>query len=163
MGLILCESCGLITNRDAAPLQGLKLSNRRLDCSVTYDGVYIVSQRFIDVFSSKSLQGLDFEPLPDDSPFFTLRPQRVVQMDAKRSRTRFGPHCPDCGQFSEVTGVTPFFLTAETVVEDHEFARTDLEFGSYDSKSFAVVCGGHAMEVLSRNGLRGVFFERIDG
>lgn len=151
-----CIECGELLDKWGETLTGLVLKKRRYDISSTYDGVQLVSGAFRSAYEEAGLAGLEFRPLPDDPPFFAIRPTRAVAFDAERRGTRFSAPCPRCGIHKDVTGATPIFLRPGSNIKENEFVRTDLEFGSDDEKSPIMICGEIAARTLSDAKLRGL-------
>jgi hypothetical protein len=160
-GVRRCEECGELLAKWEEPLGDLVLKKKRFDIGATYDGVDLVSSRFKAVYEENRLIGLDFRPLPKVPAFFAVLPTRVVAYDAERTKTQFIKPCSRCGRFESVTGATPVFLRPGTNLQDHEFVRTDLEFGSGDEKSPLVICGEVAAADLSRARLKGLDLEPL--
>lgn len=161
-GLQRCEACGELLDKWHESLSGLVVKKRNLDIGCTYDGVAVVSERFKTAYESAGLSGLMFRQLPDDSEFFAIEPERVVQFDAERRKTRFVNQCPQCGRYESVVGATPVYLKSGSAIASFEFVRTDLEFGSDDEKSPLILCGQGAAEVLEAAKLKGLEIERIE-
>lgn len=155
-GVHRCDACGELTSKWDEPLVDLVIKKRRLDISITYDGVLIASQQFKSIYESNDLSGLVFRRLPDDHDFYAIHALKVVAFDAERRKTRFVTPCPRCGRFESVVGATPVFLKAGSEVEGLEFVRTDLEFGSGDEKHPLLICGQIAADSLSNAKLNGL-------
>lgn len=151
-----CNVCGNLVSKWEEPLLRFIVNERRYDIGSTYDGVVIVSGRFIQVYLKQKLMGLVFTQLPDDSHFFSIQAKRCVAYDSDRRKTRFMSFCEACGQFDTVVGATPAYFRPGTIVEDREFVRSDLEFGSGDEKGPLLVCGELAARALRDARLRGL-------
>jgi hypothetical protein len=52
--------------------------------------------------------------------------------------------------------MTPVYLMEGQLVPERGFARTDLEFGTGDEKSPAILCGSTAGQILRGAKLRGI-------
>jgi ribosomal protein S14 len=157
-----CEVCGELLDKWNEPLDGLVLTKRRYDISVTYDGVDVVSTRFRTLYEEHELSGLEFRQLPDDPSFFAIHATRTVEFDAERRQTRFENKCSECGHYKSVIGATPVFLKEGSGIGDREFVRTDLEFASGDEKSPMLLCGEVAAHVLREAGFKGLDLVAID-
>lgn len=138
------------------PLSNFVIKKRRLDISITYDGMLIASQRFKSFYDANDLSGLVFRQLPGDRDFSAIHAVKVVEFDAERRKPRFITPCPRCGRFESVVSATPVFLKAGSEVEGTEFVRTDLEFGSGDQKHPILICGQVAADSLSDAKLNGL-------
>lgn len=155
-GIRRCEACNELIDKWNESLDGLIVRKRKFDISCTYDGLDVVSQRFIDTYEQASLVGLVFRQLPDDPAFFAIQAKRIVQYDSDRRKTKFAKQCPVCGKYESVTGATPVFLKPKQTIDDLEFVRTDIEFGSDDEKSPLILCGKQAGKALSQARIKGL-------
>ena len=155
-GLRRCESCGELLAKWDEHLAGLVVKKRKYDIGITYDGIVVVSQRFISAYESSHLYGLVFRQLPDDPEFFAVQATRIVEFDAPRRGTRFVKQCPTCGRYESIVGATPVYLKNGQSVAGDEFVRTDLEFGSNDEKNPLLLCGKVAEESMLKFKLKGV-------
>lgn len=147
---------------EAEPRLGVIIKNRKYDVSITYDGVVIVSEMFKSVYAANNLSGLEFRQLPDDTPFFAIHATRAVEFDAERRKTRFIKPCQECGRHESVVGATPVFLKSGSEVDEREFVRTDLEFGSGDEKHPLLICGKAAAKAIRDAKLKGLDLKPID-
>jgi hypothetical protein len=155
-GVRRCETCRELVGKWGLPLAGLRLKRRKLDISITYDGVFVASQAFISVCDRLGIEGPMFLPLPDDNDFFAVKIERTVGFDFEKRGTRFSGPCRSCGQCAEVIGANPIYLREGAMIGDVEIVRTDIEFGSNDEKNYLLLCGAVARQMLSEEGLRGV-------
>lgn len=162
MGVRRCEVCGELTSKWEEPLFDLIIKKRRLDISITYDGVLIASPRFKSIYEANDLSGLVFRQLPNDPDFFAVYALKMVEFDAGRRKTRFITPCPRCGRFESVVGATPVFLKDGSEIKSSEFVRTDLEFGSGDEKHPLLICGEVVADSLSNSKLKGVDLAAIN-
>lgn len=160
-GVRRCDACGELLTKSDEPLDGLVIKKRHYDISSTYDGITVVSERFMSAYEEASLNGLAFRQLPDDAEFFSINATRTVEFDAERSQTRFINECPQCKHFQSV--VTPYeYLKTGNQIGDREFVRTDLEFASDDEKQSMILCGEAAAKSLKQAKLKGLDLTLID-
>jgi hypothetical protein len=150
-----CTACGALLNKwdDVPPLLAVK--KKSYDVGITYDGVLVVSERFMIAYESAKLSGLVFDKLPNDHRHFMVRAQRAVPFDSDRRKTRFINKCLVCGTFESVVGASPVYLRTGTDVGATEFVRTDLEFGTRDEQHPLLICGALAAQTLSASSLKG--------
>lgn len=156
-----CDICHELLEKHNTPLTELVITKRTLDISITYDGIYIASNRFRRVYEKYALKGLKLSQLPNDIEFFSLKATRSLEFDTVRRKTRFVDKCSHCGLFESVVGATPVFLKPGYCIEEQEFVRSDLEFGSGDEKHPLLMCGGFAASVLIDEGLGGLNLESV--
>jgi hypothetical protein len=124
-----CPTCGLATAREWVD-PAFRLTGLRRDASYTYDGYFVVSDRFVAVVGQRAATFVD---LPAEPGFFAVVPQVAVEFDSERRGTRFEDLCSACGRHGSVAGATPAFLLLAEPLPD-AIARTDVEFGSGDER-----------------------------
>jgi ribosomal protein S14 len=162
-GIHRCDRCGELTSKWDEPLSGVIIKKRKYDLSITYDGILISSELFKSVYTVSNLSGLEFRQLPDDTQFFAIHATRAIEFDAERRKTRFINPCQSCGRYESVVGATPVFLKAGSEVDEREFVRTDLEFGSGDEKHPLLICGKAAAKAICDAKLKGLDLIPIEG
>lgn len=150
------SACGELLEKNVGLVEDAHVSNVLFDVSSTYDGIEIVSERFKIVCEKNKLKGLVFTSLNNHELLYAIRAIRIVQFDTERRATRFGKYCESCRQYSSVAGATPAYLKKGESIDDMEFVRTDIEFGSGDEKSPLLLCGESARQVLLASDLRGL-------
>jgi hypothetical protein len=150
-----CSVCSALLDKWKEDLSAVPIKRApKYDVSYSYDGVYVVNNRFRACVEENAITGLVFTPL--QAGLFSIRPKVSVPFDAARRGTRFLKQCQVCGQYESVVGATPVFLAAKAVIPERGFVRTDLEFGSFDEKHPVVLCGAEAAEVLRGANLKGL-------
>lgn len=150
-----CSACSALLDKWKEDLSAVPIKRTpQYDVSYSYDGVYVVSNRFRMCVKENAITGLVFTPL--QAGLFSIRPEVSVPFDAERRGTRFLKQCQVCGQYESVVGATPVFLAAKSVIPERGFVRTDIEFGSFDEKHPVVLCGDEAAKVLMSANLKGL-------
>jgi len=158
-----CAKCGELLAKWDEPLAGLRITRRKLDLSVTYDGIEIASAAFRRVVSLNQLTGLKFIPLPEDPDFFQVIATKVVAVDSAKTGVEFDKRCKKCGRHESVTlGGRDLVLKPSARIPARGFARTDLEFASEDEKCPIILCGHDAGEILKKAKLRGMVLEPLE-
>jgi hypothetical protein len=162
VALLRCRKCGELLAKWDEPLDGLRITRRTLDLSVTYDGIEIASAAFQRVVTVNRLSGLKFVPLPDDPKFFQVIATHLVPVDARKSGVEYDKQCRKCGRYESVTlGGGDLVLGPRARIPARGFVRTDLEFASLDEKCPMFLCGLNAGEILQKARLRGLVLEPL--
>ena len=156
-----CNLCGSITDRRCS-LDGFKVQKRKYDLSTTYDGAFIGSQRFKDVYDKNEMRGLNFLKLPSDPDFYLVTIAEMVEFDSLRRETRFENPCKECCQYESVIGATPIFLKNKSIVREGNFYRTDLEFGSDDEKAPLIIISRESADILKKANLNGIDYNPVE-
>lgn len=150
-----CEACNEILDKFQQVPTDRGPRKRNMDISRTYDGVTVVSARFVEACAEGGIRGLHFAPL-QDSRFFWAFPSRTVRLDVARQRIDFGPRCGACGLWKGATRSIPTYLLPGETFGAREFVRSDVWFAWNDGKSPLFICGVEAGAVLKDSGIRGV-------
>jgi hypothetical protein len=155
-----CPACGQLTRKWSEDLLVVPIAKRvRLDASYSYDGVFVVSNRFKEVYAAGQMTGLQFSPLSNGMHW--IMPTRTVAFDAAARGTRFERKCGVCHSYAAIAGAAPAFLIQPVTVAPLELVRTDIEFGSGDEQSPVVVCGERAASLLRDAALTGLDIEAV--
>lgn len=150
-----CSACGGLIDKWNIKLLQIEVPvSLRKDVSMTYDGVTIVSARFVQVVTENMLRGLQFHAI--GGGFSVLLATRRVTFDSVSRSTKFENKCSECGQYMAVAGASPAFLYPPVAIAPDEFVWTDVEFGSGDEKRPLLICGDAAGTVLRRARLKGL-------
>lgn len=155
-----CARCGELLQKWSEAIGDTSIPKTlKRDVSGSYDGVTVVSGRFLEAYEEGQLTGLRFTAL--NGGFSAIRPEREVAYDSGRRGTAFETQCPQCGRFNAIAGATPAFLIPPVVVGPREFVRSDVEFGSNDEKAPLILCGADAAKVLKSARLNGLELESV--
>ena len=151
----ICSACGYKTSPFFINPE-FRVRRRSYDLSFTFDGYAIASLKFREAVARSGLTGAGFEELPNDEEFVVFIPRAIVGFDAKRRNTRFEVLCSTCGLHSTVAGATPVFLKGTPPAD---LCRSDILFGSGNSRWPLVIASENAKDLIQRERLRGVEFE----
>lgn len=134
-----------------------KIPKKQRDFFTTADGFLLVSEK-VKKFCEEEQYSVDFQQL-DQSHFFWLKPQKVIEFDHKTRGVLFSKFNPECNGYGSIYGGYPVCLTNATPLND-DFFRTDLSFGSV-AKNPIVCTGINTKNKIKAAGLSGVYFEEI--
>jgi hypothetical protein len=135
---------------------------RGADFSSTYDMYKIVSDRFRAFCMEQEYTYLAFGEFSKDKSHFNFVANRIVEFDAVRRVTNFEKLCCACGNYESVVGAKPAYLLRSKPLEDG-FYRSDLLFGSGDSKGPLILVGIETREKLKAAKLKGLEFSPAFG
>jgi len=135
-----CSQCGRKTDPDfVSPVY--RVRKRRRDATATYDGYFLVSERFKAQCDRERWLGVEFVRLPADPAFFWLRSIRMLEFDAERRETRFKRYCTACRGYCDVIGANPIYLKGISGPLGEGFYRTDLQFASGPEQHPLIIVG----------------------
>jgi len=156
-GLETCLSCGFkidftYINKD------FNLRKKVNDLSFTYDGYCIVSLKFKEACNRHNIAGADFIALPKENGYFFFRPNRIIEFDHQKRKTRFENMCEECGNYESVTGNKPAYIKGNLTAG---FFRTDILFGSGNEKSPLIIVSEQIKYILEQEKIKGVIYAKI--
>jgi hypothetical protein len=95
-----CPQCGKITNRKEAILQACQFYRRKHKrlLYVTWDGVSIASQRFVEIYNQYKMNGLSFFALPKSPGSCLVRCENIIRHDCDNANIILEKVCPLCGR-----------------------------------------------------------------
>jgi hypothetical protein len=130
---------------------------RNADGSSTYDSYFIVTDRFKEFCLNEGYPGLEFREFDNDKSHFNFIVKRIVKFDAIRRDTTFEKLCSACKHYESVVGATASYLLRSKPLRDG-FYRTDLLFGSGDTKSPVIIVASETKAKLEKAKLKGLTF-----
>jgi hypothetical protein len=145
-----CGTCGRKTEDDFVD-PSYRVNRRHRDATATYDGYFMVSQRFVDIARAHGCDLDDFVALPGDRHFYWLHPRRALAFGARTERP-----CPTCQGFCDVIGPEPLFARDLAGPLAPGLYRSDLAFASAPLQGPIIVLGAETGEALRRAKLSGV-------
>jgi hypothetical protein len=137
-----------------------KLGRIRKDFLATYDGYYIVSQKFHDFCKREKYEHLEFIELPNNPNFYWFKVHSILPFDTERRGTRFLNYSAEFNGFEEIIGATPVYLKIDEPITEGIF-RTNVCFGTGISKSPVICFGIITKEKIQKEGLTGFYFEKV--
>ena len=151
----VCSSCGV--KLDFGSTNSSFRTDTTIDFAETADGQFICSNKFKDFCETNQYEGLRFLALSDDAHWHFFA-DRQVQFDSVKRNTRFEKYCDVCKRYTDTVGATPSFLKVQSPIPDGIF-RSDLIFGSANSKQFLLFVGNSTKTKLEGAGLTGIEFK----
>ena len=148
-----CGTCGRKIDPDYVNPE-FRMKKRKWDIASTYDGEFIVSERFRRFCLDHDPSGLDFLVLTSDPGRYVFHPRNVLAFDSERRGTRFESWCPECQAFFSVIGADPVCLRDVTGPIQKGFFRTDLDFASGHEQHPLVIVGIETADEMRCKGFR---------
>lgn len=154
-----CSSCGIRWSQSIN--LKFKLKRKNYDISYTYDGYCIVSSKFKEFCTMQDYNGLDFQPLPNNSTFFWFTCDNLVNLDIIRRKVVQKNYCNKCQRFYDVAGSTPAFLQKEYNISKKTIYKSDVEFGHGSFRSTIFIVNLEVFQDLKNEKFRGLYFHEI--
>lgn len=156
---VLCPQCGSCLNYEYSPPL-LKINpSKKYDVSYTRDLRQLYSERFVKFCREELLSDDVFIPVDVGwGAYYYMMPKRIVAFDWKRRNSMFTDACSLCGSYREIVGAYPAYLHIDEPLGPG-FYRTDLAFGSGESKAPLILVGTEWKLALELEKFRGIVFE----
>lgn len=135
-----CPVCACLTDPFYRPLD-LQYKGK-LEVSVTYEGIYLVNERFRKFLINAGVTNVIFSPINSKGDFFYFDVfDYVATVDFEKSGITIGPVCDRCGNRSKVIGgVFKTFLADDFLSKDRIYV-TNLFWRDHFSFSRNIVVG----------------------
>jgi hypothetical protein len=126
------------------------------DLVVTYDGFYIVSQKFKNFCDENNYEDLTFIQLPKSPQYYFFLPRKIYKLDYVRMKTKFIGYKSCCGQYEAVCGYVNFYRDKENDIEGNDFiCCADFLFAEHLIKTPIVIIGSKTLDKMIEFGLSG--------
>ena len=133
------------------------------DIAITYDGFYIVRDRFKLFCEKRGYEGLRFIPLKKSLRHFYFMPEKIFPMDKETTVTMHqGEPCSVCGNYIWTgTGGHKIFNAIRWGEDDDFILRTDVFYTDKNTKSPLIIVGLKTARLMQEYGLKGFYFGNI--
>lgn len=133
------------------------------DIAITYDGFYIVSDRFKLFCEKRGYEGLCFISLKISPKHFYFMPDGIFPIDKETTVTMHeGEKCSVCGNYLWTgTGGHKIFSAIRWGEEDEFILRTEEYYASKYNKSPDIIIGIKTARLMQEYGLKGFYFEDV--
>lgn len=133
------------------------------DIAITYDGFYIVRDRFKLFCEKRGYEGLRFIPLKKSLRHFYFMPEKIFPMDKETTVTMHqGEPCSVCGNYIWTgTGGHKIFSAIRWGEDDDFILRTDVFYTDKNTKSPLIIVGLKTARLMQEYGLKGFYFGNI--
>ena len=155
-GLSVCEACGYRTDFEYIN-HAFELDRKSYDLSATYDGYYIASLKFKECIQREQIANVEFTVLKNEPNYFVVFVREKVAFDTVKRKSRSENYCELCGNHESFVGATPAFLKEPA---KGDLCRTDVMFGSGNAKHPVLIASEAFKELVQREKLQGIQFER---
>ena len=158
---VLCPSCGMCLDYQYTPSTIDVHPSKNYDVSYTHDLRDLFSSKFAAFCKDELRCDDEFKPIKSESKdLFYMFPERVLEFDAKRRKTRFEKPCEVCGGYEAIVGARPAFLRIDEPIGPG-FHRSDIAFASGKSKFPLFFVGVAWKKLLAAQKFRGIKFDEI--
>jgi hypothetical protein len=153
---LVCPRCGMLTD-DNYINPAYKVPKGCPDFSHTYDGFYIVSERFRQTTSAAGYAGLRFIQLPGCPGYYSLQVEQVLEF-TRPPGLRFEECCAECERFVSVWGAAHVKVVVPKDGLAEGVYRSDVKMGYRLMMFYCLLATEGAKETLRRSRLTGISF-----
>ena len=123
----------------------------------TYDGFYIVSEKFKQFCELHKYPNLTFTPIRKSSGYYFFMTNEIIKMDYERSGTRFLNKRDCCGNYDQVVVIPDVVAKDETVHVKDFIARAEFIGGYRYRKSPFIYVGNKTFKMMKEYGLTQIY------
>ncbi len=159
VGLAFCPGCGFRTDFEYTN-SNFRLRTRKYDFSETYEGCWIVSERFKAYCELSGYPGLRFVSLPKSRGFYHFLVDRTLPLDAERIGIKTQRHCAACGNHGEIFGLFTHYIRDLKCPLEDGILGSDMLVGSGNWKHRILYVGPMTRQRMKAAKLKGLHFGR---
>lgn len=148
----LCERCKTRLKMIPNPNYRVRIKGR--DFQNTYDGYYIVSERFKNFCELNNYPNIDFIPVKTKN-FYVFLPQEIYKMSHDLGIQYYTQNAC-CNTFKEVGCYNRLFVRDKNYVQKNNdfIKRTDILYGSRSRKHYYIIIGIDTFQKMKEFGLK---------
>ena len=139
-----------------------KVAKKKADILLTYDGYYIVTEKFKAFCKENKYSNVCFTKLTDSTGYYFFMPQDIYILDYIHRKTRFLNKRECCGSYDEIIGATPAYKLSSFSTESNDFInRSDYYFGTKGCKDPLIIIGLETEQKMKAFGIKGVSYINV--
>lgn len=133
------------------------------DIAMTYDGFFIVRDRFKRFCDEQGYENLTFIPLNKSSKHYYFMPNDIFPIDVKHTIIEHaGKQCPQCGRYQWVgTGGHTLFSNCHFGSEEDFIMRLNILMGDRTQKFDTIIVGLKTAELMKQYDLKGFDYRDV--
>ena len=138
-------------------------TNTKKDIALTYDGFYIVRERFKLFCEEQGFDDLTFIPLKNSPKHYYFIPNGIFSLDMELTTFEHeGKQCPECGGYRWF-GSGGHSLYSKTYIgkEGNFIKRLNVLMGDHYQKFDSIIVGLKTAELMLQYGLKGFDFNDV--
>lgn len=161
-----CSSCKKVLDRHAVVQKALDSYKSRFSGFFyhTWDGVPIVSQRFVNIYQKYGLKGLTFYLIPKLKEYYVLQCRIVLRFDTTANPAfELTKVCSTCGRPDGAYRPYPYKIIDEdeTKISPLTFFQSEIEFGDKHTQAPLLFATKDILSIFKDEGGR-IFFETAE-
>jgi hypothetical protein len=138
-----------------------RVTKRKPDLMNTYDGFYIVSEKFKSFCIERKYPNLTFVALVKSKGFYCFEPQNTYKLDNVLSGFRFINKRECCGNYDEIVFGKVYKDQDFNIATNDFIRRSECFSGSHGRKSQLIIIGIGTFKAMKEYGLKGIYSEDI--
>lgn len=139
-----------------------KVAKKRADILLTYDGYYIVTEKFKEFCKENKYSNITFTKLADSAGYYFFMPHEIYKLDYIHRKTRFLNKRECCGSYDEIIGATPAYKLSSFSTQSDDFInRSEYFFGTKGCKEPLIIIGIKTQQKMKVAGLKGISYNNV--
>lgn len=143
------------------PPQNYMFRKRSGDVWVSYDGFYIVSEKFKQFCETQEYPNLIFTKIEKSSGFYFFTTNEIYKVDYERSNVVFMRKRECCGNYDYIIHIPKYRSKDEALHTDDFIARAEFYFGDGYKKGAVIYVGLKTVQMMQKYGLKGMWFGSV--
>lgn len=166
LGFDTCKLCKKVIDRELVIQKAIQLYKSKFSrlFYYTWDGVPIVSDRFVEIYQKYSMKGLKFVLIPKLKFYYLLKCENVVRFDTTANPDfEMTKVCAKCKRPDGAYRPYPYKMIAEDEIKINPltFYQSDIEFGDKHTQSPLLFATQDILQAFMNEGGR-IFFETAE-
>jgi hypothetical protein len=143
------------------PNQSVVIHNRNWDLSTTYDGYWIISEKFYDFCKEGNYKNLRIIPLSNSKGLYYFEPMDIFGLDYELYGTKYINKRDCCGSYDEIIK-PPVIKAKDFNIESNDFImKSGTLFGPHEKKIFTIIIGNETAKKMKAYGIKNIYFKKI--
>ena len=139
-----------------------KVAKKRADILCTYDGFYIVTEKFKEFCNENKYPNITFIALADSIGYYFFMPHDIYELDYIHRKVQFLNKRVCCGSYDEIIGASPAYKLSSFSTESDDFInRSEYYFGTKGCKAPLIIIGLKTQQKVKAFGLKGISYDNV--
>ena len=134
---------------------------RKGDIWISYDGFWIVSEKFRAFCEERGYPNLIFTPIAKSAGYYFFTTNEIYKFDYKRSEVLFIDKQDCCGNYNSIVQIPQYRSKDEVLHVDDFICRPAYYLGDFASKGPIIVVGLKTRQLMKQYGLSKFYFDNV--
>ena len=138
-----------------------KVEKKRADILCTYDGFYIVTEKFKEFCNENKYPNITFIALTDSIGYYFFMPHDIYKLDYIHCKTQFLNKRECCGSHDEIIAPLIYKYPKFSTESDDFINRSEYFFGTKGCKAPLIIIGLKTQQKMKAFGLKGIDYKNV--